>query len=66
MPTLIKITQPVGTVIVSPQIRWPSSSRMSEADKAAVDAYTKEIENTVRRLAESVRDLQAQLDGKTV
>ena len=66
MPTLIKITQPIGSVVVSPQIRWPSNSRMSENDKASVDAYTKEIEKTIRRLTESVRDLQTQLEGKTV
>lgn len=66
MPTVIKITQPVGSVIVSPQVRWPNNSRLSEGDKAAMDAYTKEIEKTVRRLTEAVRDLQTQLEGKTV
>lgn len=66
MPTQISIKQKVGTSVVSPAIRWPAGSRMSEGDKAAIAAYTKEVEQTIRRLAESVRELQTAVDGRTV
>jgi len=66
MPTLISITKSVGTSVVAPTIRWPSSSRLSEDEKTAIAAYTREVEQTVRNLAECVRELQQKLDGKTV
>jgi hypothetical protein len=66
MPTQIKLTKPLGNVVTSPVIRWPSNSRLSEDEKSAIAAYTKEVEQTIRRLAESVRELQTVVDGKTV
>lgn len=66
MPTLIKLTKSVGTSVVSPTIRWPAGSRLSEDEKTAIAAYTREVEQTIRNLAECVRELQQKLDGKTV
>jgi hypothetical protein len=66
MPETVKITKPLGPAVVSPTIRWPAQSRLSEADKAAMSAYTKEVETTIRALSESVRELQAKLDGKAL
>lgn len=66
MPTLIKLTKSVGTSVVSPTIRWPAASRLAEDEKTAIGAYTREVEQTIRNLAECVRELQQKLDGKTV
>lgn len=66
MPTLITITKSVGTSVVAPTIRWPAVSRLSEDEKTAIASYTREVEQTVRNLAECVRELQQKLDGKTV
>lgn len=66
MPETFKVTKPLGAAVVSPTIRWPAQSRLSEADKAAMSAYTKEVEITIRSLSESVRELQTKLDGKAI
>jgi hypothetical protein len=66
MPTMIALTKKVGTSSVSPTVRWPAISRLSEDEKTAIAAYTREIEQTIRNLSECVRDLQTQLDGKSV
>lgn len=66
MPSTIKLSKKVGTAIVAPTIRWPAASRLSEDEKTAIAAYTREVETTIRNLAECVRELQTQLEGKTV
>lgn len=66
MPKTLKLKKTLGAAVVSPTVRWPAQSRLSEADKAAFAAYAKEVEATIRALAESVRELQAELDGRTV
>lgn len=66
MPTTISLTKKVGTSIVSPTVRWPSISRLSEDEKTAMAAYTREVEQTIRNLSECVRELQTQLNGKSV
>jgi hypothetical protein len=66
MPTTIKLIKKVGNSIVAPAVRWPPISRLSEDEKTAMAAYTREVEQTIRNLAECVRELQTQLDGKSV
>jgi hypothetical protein len=66
MPSLIKITKPLGKAVVAPTVRLPSNSRLSAEDRAALSAYTKEVETTIRGLADAVRELQEQLDGRSV
>ena len=66
MPSQLKLVQSVGTSVVSPTIRWPSTSRLSDDEKTAIAAYTREVEQTVRNLAECVRELQTKLNGISI
>lgn len=66
MPTEIKLTKGVDRTTVAPGIRWPPGSRLSEQDKAAFAAYTREVEQVIKQLAEAVRELQSNLNGKGI
>lgn len=66
MPTTLKFTKSVGTSKISPTVRWPSNSRLSEDEKTALAAYTREVEQTVRNLAEVVREMHTALNGASV
>jgi hypothetical protein len=62
----IAITKPVGNVVVAPTVRWTGESKLSDEDRAALAAYTQNVESTIRGLALAVKELQQKLDGVTV
>ena len=62
----ISITKPLGVAVVAPEVRWSGDSRLSEEDRAALAAYTRNVEATVRALVEAVKELQLKLDKATV
>lgn len=66
MPTQITISKGLGKVLVAPVIRWSHDCRLSKDDRLALDAYTREVEQTIRSLTDAVKELQQALDKKTV
>ena len=66
MPTQITLSKTLGKTVVAPVIRWSADCRLSKDDRLALDAYTREVEQTIRALSEAVKELQSALDKKTV
>lgn len=66
MPTEINLTKTLGKTLVAPVVRWSADCRLSKDDRAALDAYTRELEQTVRALVEAVKELQSSLNKRTV
>ena len=62
----IKIKKAAGTQELVSAVKWPSDSRLSAADKAAVESYTRDVQIALRDLISSVQELQKALDGKTL
>lgn len=66
---------PVKTVIWSqdldgvntsplPTVQWPPDSRMSPADKAAVERYTRDVQRVIDLQAAAIRELQEVLGAR--
>lgn len=53
------IKKKVDVVAVRTQVRWPGDTRLSLADRVAIDEIIREQALAIQQLADSVRELQS-------
>lgn len=60
---MVTFEKTMDGAFVAPTVRWPPDSRLSQADKAALDAYTRQLEATIRKLVEALKEVQTKVSA---
>lgn len=57
----VKITKTLSDAVVSSGPRWPGNSRLSPAEKTAMDMWCREVQQTIKSQTLAIMELQEEL-----